>query len=168
MTEVVVWSGWVGGLAIGAYTLLQFLLSGKALGASTGYGNVCALVSRRPFFRSGEYEDALNWRMWFTLGIPLGGLVALLSSPGASFAPSFEMGALYDRVLPSALWAKGLVLMLGGVLIGYGARLAGGCTSGHSIVGMSLLNPPSIVASIGFFVGGIAAVQLLFHVVPIW
>lgn len=164
MSQVVVWSGWVGGLAIGAYTLLQFLLSGRALGASTGYGNLCALVSRDRYFREGDYADPFNWRMWFTIGLPLGGLIALLSSPGAAWAPSFDMGPMYESVLPAAAWARGLVLMAGGVAIGYGARLAGGCTSGHSIVGMALLNPPSIVASAGFFVGGIAVVQLLFNV----
>lgn len=163
MTQVVVWSGWVGGLAIGAYTLLQLVLSGRALGASTGFGNVCALASRNPFFHKGDFADPTNWRLWFTVGLPLGGLIALLTS-GQSFSPSFHMGTLYESVLPSALWAKGLVLMLGGVAIGYGARLAGGCTSGHSIVGMALLNPPSIAASVGFFIGGIAIVQLLFNV----
>lgn len=164
MSEVVVWSGWVGGLAIGAYTLLQFLVSGRALGVSTGFGNVCALVSRARFFREGDYADPTNWRLWFTVGLPLGGLLALLTSPGGTFAPSFDMGAMYESVLPAAPWAKAAVLTLGGVAIGYGSRLAGGCTSGHSIVGMALLNPPSIVASAGFFVGGIVIVQLLFNV----
>lgn len=164
MTQVVVWSGWVGGLAIGAYTLLQLVLSGRALGVSTGFGNVCSLVSKSPFFHKGEFSDPTNWRLWFIIGLPLGGLIAVMTSPGATWSPSFHMGALYESVLPSALWAKGLVLMVGGVAIGYGSRMAGGCTSGHSIFGLALLNPPSIVASIGFFVGGIAVVQLLFNV----
>lgn len=163
MNEVIVWSGWVGGIAVGLYMLLQYWVSGNALGASTGYGNVCALGSKHPFFSTGQFVEPTNWRLWFTLGIPLGGLIALLSS-GASFAPSFAMGDMYDQVLPSALWAKALVLTSGGVAIGYGSRLAGGCTSGHSITGLSLLNPPSLLASAGFFVGGIAVVQLLFAV----
>lgn len=49
MTEVIVWSGWVGGLAVGAYALLQWIFSGNALGASTGFGNVCSYVSSAPF-----------------------------------------------------------------------------------------------------------------------
>jgi hypothetical protein len=158
---VIVWSGWVGGIAIGLYVLFQFWVSGQALGVSTGYGNVCALVTRHPFFSVGDYADATNWRLWFTLGIPLGGLVAVVTSTG-TFAPTFDMGAMYDRVLPASVPARGLVLVLGGIMIGYGSRLAGGCTSGHSITGSALLNPPSIVASIGFFAGGIAAVQALF------
>jgi uncharacterized membrane protein YedE/YeeE len=125
---------------------------------------MCSFLSRSPDVHSGEFEQPTNWRLWFALGIPLGGLIALLTSPGATFDPSFHMGQMYESVLPDALWAKGLVLALGGVAIGYGSRLAGGCTSGHSIAGLSLLNPPSLVASIGFFVGGIVMVQTLFRV----
>ena len=161
MHDVIVWSGWVGGIAVGLYMLVQFIVSGKALGVSTGYGNVCGLASRRPFFRTGKFADRLNWRLWFVLGIPLGGCVALLTS-GGSFRPHFDMGEMYMAVMPGSVWLRGLLLVVGGVMIGYGSRLAGGCTSGLSITGLSLLNPPSLVASIGFFVGGIVAVQALF------
>ena len=164
MTEVIVWSGWVGGLAVGVYLLFQLALSGRVLGVSTGFGNICALASDRPFFRQKPYDEPTNWRLWFTLGIPLGGVVALWTSPGATWEPTFAMG-LYDTVLPSAPWAKAVVLVIGGIFIGYGSRAAGGCTSGHSISGLAMLNPPSLVASLGFFAGGIVAVQVLFRLV---
>ena len=48
MTEVIVWSGWIGGIAIGAYALLQWILTGNALGVSTGFGNVCGYISSAP------------------------------------------------------------------------------------------------------------------------
>lgn len=162
MTEVIVWSGWVGGFAIGLYALSQWLVSGKALGVSTGFGNVCGFVSRASFFHTGDYKILNNWRLWFMIGLPLGGLIGALTSPGAVFA-SFSMGEMYDSVLPAALWAKGLILIFGGIMIGYGARLAGGCPSGHSIAGMSMLNPPSVLASAGFFVGGTIIVQIMFR-----
>lgn len=163
MTEVIVWSGWVGGLAVGMYALFQLYVTGKPLGVSTGYGNVCSFVSKADFFRQGDYEEPNNWRLWFIIGLPLGGLLAALTSPGEVVA-SFSVGQMYDSVLPQALWAKGLVLMFGGVLIGYGSRMANGCTSGHAIAGISLLNPPSVLAAAGFFVGGVIMVQLLFGV----
>lgn len=163
MTEVIVWSGWLGGLAVGLYGLIQLAASGKALGVSTGYGNVCGLACSQPFFHTGSYAKLNNYRIWFMVGIPLGALVAALTSPGPLVA-SFSLGPMYDAVMPSALWAKGLVLVLGGVAMGLGARMAGGCTSGHSIAGLSLLNWPSAVASAGFFAGGIIAVQVLFRV----
>ena len=71
MQDVIVWSGWVGGLAVGTYMVAQLLITGKALGASTGFGNVCALASKHPFFRRGAYADRSSWRLWFTLGIPI-------------------------------------------------------------------------------------------------
>ena len=162
MTEVLYWAGWIGGIAVGLYSLTQFFVTGKLLGVSTGFGNVCGLVSRTPFFHRGSYADNLNWRLWFILGIPLGGFIAALSSPG-SIELSFSLGSLYDSVLPSSLWLKLPLLLFAGVMIGYGSRLAGGCTSGHSISGMALLNPPSIAASVGFFAGGIIMVQILFN-----
>jgi uncharacterized membrane protein YedE/YeeE len=162
MTEVIVWSGWVGGLAVGLYLVIQWILSGRALGVSTGFGNLCSCFSRAGFFHRGEYATPDNWRLWFLLGLPLGGLIAALTSPGEIVA-SFSLGEMYDRVLPDALWARGFVLLLGGSMIGYGARAAGGCTSGHSIAGLSMLNPPSVLASAGFFAGGIVMVQILFR-----
>ena len=163
MTEVIVWSGWVGGLAVGVYSLFQFVMSGKQLGVSTGFGNLCSYISKLPFFHQGDYAQPNNWRLWFIIGLPLGGLLAALTSPG-EMTWSFSLGTMYDKVLPQALWAKSLMLLIGGVMIGYGARLAGGCTSGHAIAGLSLLNWPSLVAAAGFFVGGIIAVQLLFRI----
>jgi uncharacterized membrane protein YedE/YeeE len=161
MTDIIIWSAWVGGLAVGLYAIAQFVVTGQHLGASTGLGNVCGLVSRDPFFHTGSYKKNNNWRLWFTLGIPLGGLLAVLTS-GSSLELSFTMGTLYDSVLPSAWWAKAAILTGGGVLLGFGARMAGGCTSGHGIFGISLLNRPSILATMLFFVGGVVAVQLVF------
>ena len=161
--DVTVWAGWVGGIAIGGFFLAQLWLTGKPLGVSTGYGNLCALASRAPFFTQGPYAKPVNWRLWFLVGLPLGGVVAVFTSPNATWSATLSMGALYDGVLPAAAWAKGLVLLAGGFMIGLGARMAGGCNSGHSISGMSLLNPPSFAASACFFVGGIASVQILFR-----
>lgn len=162
MTEVIVWSGWIGGIAIGLYLLVQVYLTGKVLGVSTGYGNICSFFSKASFFHKGEYANANNWRLWFIIGLPLGGLLAALTSPGAIHF-SFSMGEMYDSIFPAALWTKAPILVFGGAMIGYGARSSGGCPSGHSISGLSLMNPPSMVASAGFFVGGIIMVQSLFY-----
>jgi uncharacterized membrane protein YedE/YeeE len=162
VTEVIVWSGWLGGLGVGLYALVQLALFGKPLGVSTGYGSVCSLASTQPFFKSGPYEQRNTWRLWFIIGLPLGGLVAALTSPGPIVA-SFSLGPLYDAVMPSVLWGRALVLLLGGIMMGLGARMANGCTSGHAIAGLALLNGPSVVAAAGFFAGGVVAVQLLFR-----
>lgn len=163
MTELIYWSGWIGGIAIGSYALLQFFLTGKVLGVSTAFSDLCSRVSKLSFFRQHKAkEQGFPWRIWFIIGIPLGSLIAAVTSPGPVLA-SFSLGPMYDSVLPESLPLKGLVLVFGGILIGYGSRMAGGCTSGHSIAGMSALNPPSFLASAGFFLGGIIMVQLLFN-----
>ncbi len=163
MDQVIVWSGWIAGLAVGGYLLLQLWVTGKPLACSTGFGNACVPWSRQPYFRTEPYGDPWNWRTFFLLGLPIGGFVAVATSPGAAWVPGWSYGALYDGVMPEALWARALIFTTGGIAIGYGARLAGGCTSGHSISGMAMLNPPSIIASVCFFVGGIVSVQLLFR-----
>jgi uncharacterized membrane protein YedE/YeeE len=162
MSDLVIWSGPVGGALIGLYLVGQYWLTGTPLGCSTGYGNFCAMVARTPYFRTGDYATWNNWRLWFALGLPVGGAVAALTS-GVVPEPTLSMGALYDSVVPASVLGRGAYLVGGGALIGFGARMAGGCQSGHSINGMSLLNLPSLVASVGFFIGGIVAVQALFR-----
>lgn len=162
MVDVIVWPGWLGGLGIGSYLLVQHWASNRPLGCSLSYGSLCALGSRAHYFSTGEFERRNHWRLWFILGIPFGGFIALLTS-GQTWQPTLSMGALYDTVLPQALWAKALVLLGGGALMGYGARLAGGCTSGHAVAGLALLNPPSLLAAALFFVSGLVTVQLLFR-----
>lgn len=157
-----IWPGLVGGLAIGLYSLVQLVVTGRALGCSTGYGNLCGLVVRTAYFHRGPYEDTLNWRFWFTLGLPVGGLMAAVLH-GDGFNPTFSLGPMYDAVMPEGPLGKSAVLFASGGLIGFGARMAGGCTSGHSIVGMALRAPASLLASVGFFVGGTVAVQALFR-----
>lgn len=161
MTQVIVWPGWVAGATIGLYLVLQYYLTGRALGCSSAYGNFCGLATRTRFFHTGAFENLNNWRLWFAFGLPLGGALGALTS-GSAIEPTLTMGAMYESVLPASLPLRGAYLILGGALIGLGARMADGCQSGHSINGMSLLNPASFLASAGFFVGGIVAVQALF------
>jgi hypothetical protein len=162
MFEVVVWNGWLGGLLIGLYVIAQVYLTGEAVGVSTGFGHICRVVFRNLHLHK-MFSASGDWRIYFIIGLPIGGLIAVITSPHGSWTPTFAMGTMYDQLFQNSLWIKGIILTLGGVLLGYGARLAGGCTSGHSIMGISLLNPPSLIASIAFFVGGIFSVQLAFR-----
>lgn len=160
--EIDVWSGWVAGVAIGLFVVLHFWLVGKPAGCSTGYGNVCGLVCKKvPYFHTGEHANNNNIKLWFLIGIPLGGLLSALSSSG-DWQWSFEMG-MYDSVLPQTHAAKAIWLIFGGMLLGFGARLAGACTTGHALVGGAMLNPPSLLAGAVFFMSALIATQLLFN-----
>jgi len=144
------WPFWLAGLGIGAFVPLFAFTTGKALGISSGYSEMCALA--RP-------AGAERWKLWFALGLPLGGLVAnLFSSGGAQVTTSSNDMA---QALHLSGTAQLVLLALAGGFIGYGARTAGGCTSGHSIVGLAQGAKSSLIATLGFMVGGFAATWIV-------
>jgi uncharacterized membrane protein YedE/YeeE len=149
------WPWWIAGPAIGMVVVGLAWITGKPLGVSTGYGSVCALASRLPFFQQPEFG---RWRIAFILGLPIGGLVAtMLAGP---FVPTLAYGGL-DALTHSSLGLKVAILFSGGLLIGAGARWAGGCPSGHSIVGIAQGAVSSLVATIAFMAGGVAVYNAL-------
>lgn len=158
----IVWPGWMGGIAIGGLMLFCYWITGKPLGASRAYCAMLSPVSKLRFFAAAK-SDFNATRLWFLLGIPLGSAIALMTSPGAEWSISTSMGQYYDAMLPATPWLKALVLFAGGIMMGVGARMAGGCTSGNVIVGVSHLSLPSIASGALFFVGGIVSVQTLYR-----
>jgi uncharacterized membrane protein YfcA/uncharacterized membrane protein YedE/YeeE len=136
------WPFWAGGLAIGAFVLLLLWTDNKLLGISTGCSELCAIAKDRSVRSS--------WRLRLLAGVVLGGGVAGLL---AGRRPSFALGS-FDALFGSQPLVKVPVLLGAGLLIGYGARLAGGCTSGHGIVGTALGAKSSLVATSLFMVGG--------------
>ncbi|MBD3612417.1 MAG: YeeE/YedE family protein [Hydrogenovibrio crunogenus] len=159
--EVIVWSAWVAGIAMGLFVIFHFWLMGKPAGCSTGYGNFCGMMFKKvEYFRTGEYKNINNSRLWFLLGIPIGGLISALGSP-EPWHFSFDMG-MYNDILPQTLAGKAIWLIFGGALLGFGARLAGACTTGHALVGGAMLNPPSLLAGAIFFMSAFLTTHLLF------
>ncbi len=160
--QIDVWSGYLAGIAIGLFVILHFWLAGKPAGCSTGYGNVCGYLSKKVrYYHEGEYSNKNNMKLWFLIGIPIGGLISALTSAD-TWHWSFDMG-MYDSVLPQTDAAKAIWLIFGGMLLGFGARLAGACTTGHALVGGAMLNPPSLLAGAVFFLSALIATQLLFN-----
>ena len=160
MSQSVVWSAWAAGAGIGIYAFVQRWVTNEALGCSSAFGNICARMgSRLPLFRSNSFSRASDWRIWFLVGIFLGGLVANFS--GGGWSRHEELGSFYQALLPASTAGQVLWWLFGGVLIGTGARLAGGCTSGHTIAGVAVGAPASIVASALFFAGAVGVVQAL-------
>ncbi len=143
------WPWWISGILIGLTVPLLYILAGKAFGISTSLqeaGAWCVPNSRLEYFSKFDRRGHV-WTLVFALGIAIGSFVAnrSLSEQPASFLP--ELFASPSGVVK---------LLIGGFLIGFGTRYAGGCTSGHSITGISNFNWPSLVATIFFFVGGLA------------
>jgi uncharacterized protein len=152
------WPWWAAGPAIGLVVILFAWIGGRALGVSAGYGSVCAAVgSHLPFFGAKEYRE--GWRIWFIAGLPIGGILAAVLAGG--LAPTLAYGQL-DSLIGGSLGVKAGLLFVGGLLVGAGARWAGGCPSGHSIVGIARGGRSSLVATMGFMVGGIAVFNVLY------
>jgi uncharacterized membrane protein YedE/YeeE len=118
-------------------------------------GALCAPNSRLEYLSKFDRKGNF-WTIVFVLGIGIGAFVAtrFLTSDSAPFLPD----SFYSV-------SGGIKLLLGGFLIGFGTRYAGGCTSGHSITGISNLNWPSLVATIFFFIGGLSVTWGLGHLV---
>jgi uncharacterized membrane protein YedE/YeeE len=143
------WPWWFSGILIGLTVPLLFFLTGQAFGISSSLqqiGAMCSPNSKLSYFKNYDCR-AGRWTLAFAVGIAIGGYVAQhwLSANPVEFLPASW-----------ATWQGAVRLFVGGVLIGFGARYANGCTSGHAITGIANLNWPSLVATIFFFVGGLA------------
>ena len=122
----------IGGPLIGLLTVALYAVANKHLGVTTSYMQVVT------FARSPRMAEM--WRVWFFGGLVVGSLVATLLRSGPS--PNLNYGALAD-MLPIAAIVP--VLFVAGVIMGFGARWGGGCTSGHGIGGAAILSPGALV-----------------------
>lgn len=135
MEDVLAW--YIAGPLIGLCTVAMYALTNRRLGVSGSYLHVGKALLRR-----GPVE---RWRVWFFGGLLLGAAAA--AAQQGRFAEG-GYGALGATLSAGALVPA---LLIGGVLIGYGARYAGGCTSGHGVAGCSSLSPGSFVTTSTFF-----------------
>ena len=173
------WPWYVAGPLIGLMVPLLLLLTGKAFGISSSLRHVCAaaLPTSAEYFRYDWKRKGL-WNLTLALGILLGGIIAgtVLANPdpiALSEATNADLRALgvndFAGFVPAEFisWdalttLPGLTaLVLGGFLLGFGARYAGGCTSGHAIMGLATFQKPSLIAVVGFFIGGLFITHLI-------
>ncbi|MFN8583864.1 MAG: YeeE/YedE thiosulfate transporter family protein [Dehalococcoidia bacterium] len=151
----------VGGAGIAAVTLALLFLTGRRLGISTGFEDACSLVLDAPYFRRSSLLGDRNWRLQFVAGLLLGGFLSAVLSGG--WSPTWDLG-MFDEVVGWGAGAKLVWMFVGGLFIGFGTRLAGGCTSGHGIFGISNLELPSFVTTASFMLAGIITTHIIYRV----
>ena len=150
-----------GGAAIGAVTVGLLFVGNRRLGVSTGFENVCSLVVNAPYFRRESLVGTNKWRLPLLGGLFLGGVLS--AALGGGWAPIWELGR-FDTVIGGGPAAKVVWMFVGGLFIGFGTRLGGGCTSGHGIFGLADLEIPSLITTVSFMLGGIVVTQLIYRV----
>lgn len=171
------WPWYIAGPLIGLTVPLLLLLGNKDFGVSSNLRHVCSVFGSKVKFFSYDWRKEGSWNLLFFLGIVLGGVVAgvwLANPEGLKVAEATSQSlanlgiGVNGQLAPDIFsWAgllslKGLLLMVGGgLLIGFGTAYAGGCTSGHSILGLANFQLPSLVATIGFFIGGLITTHFL-------
>jgi hypothetical protein len=154
------WS--LAGAAIGVITLLLLFTTNQRLGISTGFENLCSLVVRAPYFRRSEITGSHGWRLPFLGGLVLGGVLSAVMAGG--WQPFWDLG-MFDETFGIGPAGKLAWMFGGGLLIGFGTRLAGGCTSGHGIFGLSNLERGSLESTLAFMAAGIVTTNLIYRVI---
>jgi uncharacterized membrane protein YedE/YeeE len=152
----------LGGAGISAVTLVLLFVGNRRLGVSTGFENVCSLVVRTPYFTRSAIAGSNDWRLPLLGGLVLGGLISALL--GGGWEPTWALG-LFDTEIGWGHAGKLVWMFAGGLFIGFGTRLAGGCTSGHGIFGLSNLELPSLVSTVSFMAAGVVTTNLIYRVI---
>ncbi len=181
------WPWYVAGPLIGGVVPVLYLFSGKSFGISGSLKHICAATvpGDIEYFQVDWVRSGL-WKITFAAGILIGGYLAVtfLPSPdpviGISEGAKEQLRALgirdFHGLLPGGIFSwsglgtlPGLVMIVGGgFLIGFGARYAGGCTSGHGISGLANLQLPSLIAVTGFFIGGLTVTYFIYPILFNW
>jgi uncharacterized protein len=172
------WPWYISGPLIGLTVPLLLFLGNKSFGISSSFRHLCAAIPNKIPFFNYDWRKKGIWNLVFVSGVLLGGFLGgvLLANPGrlqVSSQTTLELAKLGITVdgnlAPATLfsweqlftWRGFVMLIVGGFLVGFGTAYAGGCTSGHAIMGLSDLQLPSLVAVVGFFIGGLISTHFL-------
>ena len=172
------WHWAVAGILIGLTVPTLLIIGNKSFGISSNLRHICAacIPANIPFFKYDWKKEA--WNLFFVAGVLVGGFIAthFLSNPNTIVINENTITDLktlgvqdFSDLLPADIFKveniftlKGLIFFVfGGFMVGFGTRYAGGCTSGHAIMGLSTLQMPSLIATCCFMIGGFTMTHLL-------
>lgn len=172
------WHWSVAGVLIGLTVPVLYLIGNKPFGISSSFRHLCAacIPGNVAYFDYDWKKE--NWNLFFVVGVLLGGIVGVtvLANPNpvvVADSTQAQLSALgvtdFGQLVPTDIFsftglatAQGFILIVvGGFLVGFGTRYAGGCTSGHSITGISNFQLSSLIATICFMAGGFITTWLL-------
>ena len=151
----------VAGAAIAAVTLILLWVSNRRLGISSGFEDICGLVLQQQYFQRRAILSGRVWRLPFLVGLVLGGFVS--AQLGGGWHSTWALGR-FDSTIGWGPAGKMAWMFVGGLFIGFGTRLANGCTSGHGIFGLSNLERSAVLSTLGFMLGGLLTTQLVYRV----
>jgi uncharacterized membrane protein YedE/YeeE len=163
------WSPYVVGIGIGVLSWLSFLILKKPLGTSTTYAKTSGMIERlfrgpdvglKPYYQKIKLD--IDWQWMLVLGIVFGSLLSALLSGDFSFE---WVPALWLSSFGNTPVIRVIIALIGGIFLGFGARWADGCTSGHGISGTLQLAVSSWISAIAFFVSGILVAHILFNLI---
>lgn len=177
------WPWYVSGPLI-ALVMFLLLYFGRTFGMSSNLRTLCAIggAGKNVSFFKFDWQSQ-KWNLVVVAGAVLGGYIAhfwlsdsttiVLSEATVTDLSNLGFKNIGESLLPNELFSweavfslKGIsILLIGGFLVGFGTRYAGGCTSGHAITGLSSLQLPSLIAVIGFFIGGLIMIHLFYPII---
>lgn len=160
------WSPYAVGAGIGILSWVTFIFLKKPIGCSTAFARASGMIGKlfsrktingKQYFK--EYPPVIDWEIMFVIGIIIGAFISAYISGDFKVMTVPE---LWAREFGDSFILRIVVSILGGIFLGFGARLAGGCTSGHGISGAMQMAVSSWVSAIFFFIGGGVTAYLMF------
>lgn len=164
------WSPYAVGIGIGILSWLSFLISGKPLATSTTFARAGGMIEsfitggkaeHRPYYK--KIKLLINWQWMLVIGVVTGSFLSAIIS--GDFQVGVWVPSLWASAFGDSAVLRVLVALAGGIILGFGARFAGGCTSGHGISGTLQLAVSSWVSAICFFIGGIITAHIIYLVI---
>jgi len=152
----------IAGALIGLMTLGMLFVVNRRLGVSTGFESLCELGLKAPYFKRAALRQSRGRRLALFVGLVLGGLLSAVMSGGVE--GTWDMGT-YAQALELSEAGKVAWMFVGGCFIGFGTRLAGGCTSGHGIFGVSNFEASGWTSTLSFMTAGVITTHVIYRLI---